>query len=222
MAIPSSSDPDRVPVPYRLFAARRARGLVVPYITVSHRDPARPVWGMLDPVRAHQVLWGKRCQICGQPLTDPFVVFIRSLDYQRGLAVEPGIHPECGHYSRRACPMLNGHQHHYHANPAVRFAHCDDPHCECRHWQPHDPDPRESARDGLPAESWYEAWLHIDDYQVVEDPGSETAAPATGINLKGVRFRRIRKIRDSAAPDTGARAPEVLDLLIATQALFGY
>ncbi|WP_405180872.1 hypothetical protein OG225_06655 [Nocardia sp. NBC_01377] len=43
----SPSGPDRVAVPARLSDARRARGLVVPYITLSHRDPARPVWGML-------------------------------------------------------------------------------------------------------------------------------------------------------------------------------
>ncbi|WP_157978694.1 MULTISPECIES: hypothetical protein [Nocardia] len=221
MVTTSPSGPDRVAGPARLSDARRARGLVVPYITLSHRDPARPVWGMLDPVRAHWVLWGKRCQICGQPLTDRVVVFIRSIDYLRGLAVEPGTHPECGHYSRRACPMLAGQQHHYHANPAVRFARCDDPVCECRYWQPRQADPREPARDGRPAEAWYEAWLDLADYQVIEDPGSETAAPAAGIALSGVRFLRLRKIRDTAVPETDRRR-EALDQLIAAKTLLGF
>ncbi|MGW4369162.1 hypothetical protein ACWEKT_26305 [Nocardia takedensis] len=216
-----SSPPDRVPVPDRLAAAPRARGLVVPHITLTHRDRTRPVWGMLDPARTRWVLWGRRCQICGDPLTDPVVVLLRSMDYQRRLAVEPGIHPECAHYSRRACPMLEGRQHHYHANPAVRFARCGDPACDCRAWRPREPDPRDAVRDGLPAEAWYEAWLRLEDYRVVEDPGSATRAPALGVDLSGVRFLRLRKIRD-AAPTGVDRGPEALDLLIAAKSLFGF
>lgn len=222
MVPPSPSGPDRVPVPARLAAARRARGLVVPFITLSHRDPARPVWGMLDPARAHHVLWGKCCQICGQPLTDRVVVFIRSSDYLRGLSIEPGLHPECAHYSRRACPMLAGQQHHYHPNPALRLAHCGDPTCRCRAWRDRDPDSRERPNDGRPVEAWYEAWIGIADYQVIADPGSQSSDPAVGIKLTGVRFLRLRKVRHSAAPDTGNPAFEALDALITAKALFGF
>ncbi|MFX0573752.1 hypothetical protein [Nocardia nepalensis] len=216
----SASGPDRVPVPARLTGATRARGLVVPHITLTHRDPARPVWGMLDPRRAWEILWGKRCQICGHRLEDRVVLFIRSIDYLRGLAVEPGAHPECAHYSRLACPMLAGQQHHYHANPAVRFAHCDDLDCECRYWQPRDPDPREPSRQGQPAEAWYEAWLHINDYRIIDDPGNEHAAPAVGVNLTGVRFLKLRKIRDATAP-SGDQPPEPLAMLAALREVFG-
>ncbi|MEV0297133.1 hypothetical protein [Nocardia sp. NPDC050710] len=177
---------------------------------------------MLDPRRAHRILWGKRCQICAQPLTDRVVLFIRSADYLHGLTKEPGSHPECGHYARRACPMLSSQQRHYHANPSVRFARCDDPDCECRFWRPRETDPRDPPNDGRPAEAWYEAWIDIADYEVIEDPGTETRAPAVGIKLEGVRFLRLRKVRDSAAPAVQGRTPEALDQLIIAKTLLGF
>ncbi|WP_109529293.1 MULTISPECIES: cell envelope biogenesis protein OmpA [Nocardia] len=216
----SPADPARVPVPDRLAARPTSRGLVVPYVTLTHRDPARPVWGMLHHHRQRHTLWAKLCQICGQPLHERVVLYLRSVDYQRGLSVEPGLHPECAHYSRRACPMLTGQQQHYHPNPAVRLARCADPDCGCRYWQPRHPDPREKAREAQPAEAWYEAWLARSDYRVIDDPGTEHLAPETGIDLRGVRFLRLRKIRDAAQPATD-QPPEPLAMLIAIRALFG-
>jgi hypothetical protein len=40
------------------------------------------------------------------PLSDWVVRYLRSADYLRGVAVEPGIHPDCAQYSVLACPML--------------------------------------------------------------------------------------------------------------------
>src|SRR5690606_28765449 len=97
---------DRTPIPIRLVGAPTAQGMVVPFVTLAHRDRSRPVWGKLDPTRLREVLQHKLCQICGEPLTDPVVLYLRPADYLRGIAVEPGLHPECGLYSRQVCPML--------------------------------------------------------------------------------------------------------------------
>ncbi|MET8779085.1 hypothetical protein ABZV58_29125 [Nocardia sp. NPDC004654] len=98
--------PARAAIPIRLAAAPSAHGMVVPFVTLAHRDRTRPVWGKLDPTRLRDTLYRKLCQICGDPLTDRVVLYIRPSDYLRGIAVEPGLHPECGLYSKQACPML--------------------------------------------------------------------------------------------------------------------
>ncbi|MFE9322635.1 hypothetical protein ACFYOW_16825 [Nocardia sp. NPDC006982] len=79
--------------------APTSHGLVVPYITLAHRDRSHPVWGALDPVRRLHALTRKLCQVCGQPLQiygEPFgdrvVLYLRPSDYLRGIAVEPGVH----------------------------------------------------------------------------------------------------------------------------------
>ncbi|WP_433521550.1 hypothetical protein ACQPZ2_30135 [Nocardia pseudovaccinii] len=120
-------------VPMRLMHAPTSHGLVVPFITLAHRDRSQPIWGALDPVRRLHAFTRKLCQVCGDPLQiygEPFgdrvVLYLRPSDYLRGIAVEPGAHPECGHYSQRACPMLHGRSSRYNpsflatASPAVR------------------------------------------------------------------------------------------------------
>lgn len=104
---PGSAAPNSVPVPQRLAAAPVAAGMVVPYITMTHRDPAKPVWGAVNPARLQQIWQHSLCQVCGQRLDSPWVVvYIRPWDYLRGIGPEPALHPECGLYSKRTCPML--------------------------------------------------------------------------------------------------------------------
>ncbi|MBF6496529.1 hypothetical protein OG935_06215 [Nocardia cyriacigeorgica] len=209
---------DRIPVPMRLAAAPTAQGMVVPVITLAHRDRTRPVWGKLDLDRQQHALRHRLCQICGEPLTDPVVLYIRPADYLRGVAAEPGMHPECAQYSRRACPMLAGTQHRY--NPSTNNTRrCSDPECRCRYWAPHEPDPATSARTASAAEAWYETWIRLGDYHLTTAPADFAGRELIGITLHYTIFRRLRKIRD-AAPGTASHRPsDVLALLAATRAL---
>ncbi|MBF6341300.1 hypothetical protein IU450_36275 [Nocardia abscessus] len=215
--------PTRPPIPARLVHAPLSQGLVVPHITLAHRDRTRPVWGKIDQRRLSDTVSRKLCQICGQPLADRVVLYIRPADHLRGIAVEPGVHPECGHYSRHACPMLAGRQHRYNPHPPEKFAPCEDPACACRLWQPNERDPREAPREAQPADAWYEVWIPLSDYTVVHDPGTDTTLPVTGIKLRGVKLLKIRKVRD-AAPATGPTSPptDLLRAHLAFAALFGY
>ncbi len=52
--------------------------MAVPYITLAHRDRSyRPVWGRIDARRLREILNRRLCQVCGTPLTDQVVVFLR-------------------------------------------------------------------------------------------------------------------------------------------------
>ncbi|MFI9410127.1 hypothetical protein [Nocardia gamkensis] len=214
--------PARPPIPARLAHAPLAQGLVVPHITLAHRDRTRPVWGKLDQHRLRETLSRKLCQICGQPLEDRVVLYIRPADHLRGIAPEPGVHPECGHYSRQACPMLAGRQTRYNPHPPEKFTPCEDPDCPCLRWQANERDPREAPREGQPADAWYEVWIPISDYTVVHDPGTDTTPPGIGVNLRGVTLLKIRKVRDAAAAADGPPLPiDLLPSYAAFAKLFG-
>ncbi|WP_051030235.1 hypothetical protein [Nocardia takedensis] len=159
------------------------------------------------------------CQICADPLTDPVVVFVRPLDYLHGYAAEPGCHPECAHYSTRGCPMLNGTQHHHAANTAARYTRCADPDCACRFWIPQ----TDSARQGRPADAWYQMWLRRTAYRVVADPHPDPdldQPPEPRVLIRGVPYLKLRKVRDGAGTDSGR--PDPLELMLALRAATGY
>ncbi|MFR9769315.1 hypothetical protein [Nocardia sp. SC052] len=215
--------PARPPIPVRLAHAPLAQGLVVPHITLAHRDRTRPVWGKLDHRRLREALSRRLCQVCGQPLDDRVVLYIRPADHLRGISPEPGVHPECGHYSRQACPMLAGRQTRYNPHPPEKFARCEDPACQCRRWQANERDSREAPREGQPADAWYEVWIPISDYTTVHDPGTDTAPPVTGIELRGAKLLKIRKVRDAAPAADGTSHPvDLLRAHLAFAAMFGY
>ncbi|MGO4612969.1 hypothetical protein AB4305_03325 [Nocardia sp. 2YAB30] len=207
---------DPVPALARLAHAPIDHGMVVPHITLTHRNRTRPVWGKIDPARLRETFVRKLCQICGDPLGERVVVYLRPRDYLRGLGVEPGVHPECGYYSRRACPMLAGRVQRYNPTPHDRLTRCEDPACGCRYWTVPDRDHREASRVGQPAEPWYEVWLSLDDYTIVSDAGDGNYPPAVGVDLRRANRLKVRKVRD-AAPDTEDQQP--IDLLKAVVAL---
>lgn len=209
---------ERVPILARLAHAPVSAGLVVPYITLAHRDRTRPVWGNIDPHRLGEVLHHKKCQVCGERLYDTLVLMIRPSDYLRGVAVEPGLHPECAWYSRRACVMLAGYVDRYNPVGNTPLNLCGDPLCRCQYWAP--ADNTAPGREGKPAEAWYEAWIRLDDYDVFTVPADESGPAATGIALRGVPFLRLRKLRDPA-PNSGDSQPvDLLAAFIATRKLW--
>ncbi|MGW0252391.1 hypothetical protein ACWDYH_37760 [Nocardia goodfellowii] len=195
--------------------------MVVPFATLAHTDRTRPIWGKLDHTRVRATFEDKLCQICGEQLSNPFVVYIRPHDFQRGLALEAGLHPECGLYSKRACPMLAGAMDRHNPHPPTEFRRCADPACRCDLWTIAESDPRDGEREGTPADAWYEAWIDLTDYRIVNDPGNEHYAPAVGISLRPpTRIRRLRKIRDDAAASDGKRHADPLAFTMAVRDLF--
>ncbi len=209
---------ERVPIPARLARQPISSGLVVPYITLTHRDRTRPVWGNIDPHRLAEVLHHKRCQVCGEQLDDVLVLMIRPSDYLRGVAVEPGLHPECAWYSRRACVMLAGHVDRYNPVGNAPLNRCDDPLCRCRYWAP--AEPTAPSREGKPAQAWYEAWIRLDDYHVFTTPADESGPEATGIALRELPFLRLRKVRDPAPDSSDSQPADLLAAFIAARKLW--
>ncbi|WP_157125009.1 hypothetical protein, partial [Nocardia pseudovaccinii] len=209
--------------------APTSHGLVVPYITLAHRDRSQPVWGALDPVRRLHALTRKLCQVCGEtlqiygePFGDRVVLYLRPSDYLRGIAVEPGVHQECGHYSQRACPTLHGRSTRY--NPSSlgeRLTRCDDLECGCARWTVTETPPTTPTREGQPAEAWYQAWLALSDYTIVSDPGNDNVAPALGVDIRNARLLKLRKIRDATPTNTGDRPMDLLATLITARGLLG-
>ncbi|WP_280453832.1 hypothetical protein [Nocardia brasiliensis] len=214
---PAPAGAGRTPIPDRLTGAPRSGGMVVPYITLTHRDRSRPVWGKMHAPTAGRVWRHKLCQICGQPLTDWVVIYLRPVDYRQGMALEPGMHPDCARYSAAACPVLAGRLDCYHPDPDRQLTACGDPDCGCRWWARVTDEPAHRA--GAPAEAWYEGWLPISDYTVVTDHGNATTPLRTGVDLRNVRLRKLRRIRD-AAPGADTSRDLLADIIV-VRLLFG-
>ncbi|APE37104.1 hypothetical protein BOX37_27825 [Nocardia mangyaensis] len=195
-------------------------GLVVPYITLAHRDRTRPIWGRIDAQRRGEVLHNKRCQVCGEPLDATLVLMIRPSDYQRGVAVEPALHPECAWYSRRACVMLAGHVDRYNPCGGSPLNRCADPRCRCRFWTSTEDNDATQGREGKPAEAWYEAWIRFDDYRVFTVPADESGPAATGIALRRVPLLRLRKVRDPAPDGRDTEWMDILAKIVAARKLW--
>ncbi|KZM69819.1 hypothetical protein [Nocardia terpenica] len=209
-------DPGRLPVLARLHHLPTAAGMTIPFVTRTHRDPHHPVWGAVDSVRHRAAFERGLCQVCGLPLEHRVVVFARPDDWLRGVALEPGLHPECAWYSSRVCPMLATRLYRYRSNASTaHYRHCDDPACHCRLWKPPDRDPRQASREGRPADAWYALWIARDHYTVVRHPGDERTPPHIGILLEGVPVLAVRKIRDATEPTDRT----VLDALAAQMAM---
>jgi hypothetical protein len=114
--------------------------------------------------------------------------------------------------------MLAGQADHYNRHPSRRP--CGDPECTCRLWTPPDPGPGEGRREGQPAEAWYEAWIAIEDYTLIRAPGEHSMA-MFGVELRPAsRLRKLRKVRDAAASDSGGQPLDLLAAIIATRTLF--
>ncbi|WP_170112193.1 hypothetical protein [Nocardia fluminea] len=195
-------------------------GLVVPYITLAHRDRTRPIWGRIDARRLGEVLDNKRCQVCGEPLDATLVLMIRPSDYLRGVAVEPGLHPECAWYSRRACVMLAGHVDRYNPAGGSPLTQCWDPLCHCRFWASVEDNDATPGREGKPAEAWYQAWLKLEDYRIFTVPADESGPAATGIALHRVPLLRLRKARDPAPDGTNTEWMDILAKIVAARKLW--
>jgi len=212
-----SSDSSRPPILARLHNAPAAQGLTIPFITLRHSGGRAPLWGAIDPVRLHAVQAFELCQICGQSFGEKVVVMLRPQDWLRGLAPEPGMHPECAHYAHRGCPVLSGRMsHHRPAATSARMTRCEDPDCDCGIWAPPAVGSNEDIRAGKPIDAWYAVWLAREDYEIVQPSPDDDSLATAGAKMRGVRMLAIRKVRNATAdPDTDLDpdTPTALDLL---------
>ncbi|MEV0766138.1 hypothetical protein [Nocardia sp. NPDC050435] len=222
MTDPANNPAPKAGIPARLHTSPLSAGMVVPFVTLAHTDRTRPIWGKLDPARVQKAFKDRLCQICGDPLGDPFVVYIRPYDFRTGVAVEAGLHPDCGQYSTAVCPMLAGAMDRHNPNPLTEFRRCNDPACTCALWRAAERDAGDPVREGTPAEAWYEASISLADYKIVTNPSDQHDAPAVGISLRPpTRIGRLRKIRDAAPDPDSERHIDPLAMTMAVREFFG-
>jgi hypothetical protein len=164
--------------------------LAVPYISVEHRDGY--ALGAVHGSRVDECLKRLLCQSCGEPLSDPLVLFVRPQDTARGYVAEPALHPQCARYAAAACPMLNGGATHYRRTPVDLSRHaCSEAGCECGGWVP---GPDNAARVGQPAGEWAAWWVSLVDYRLAV---GEDSGRLLGVALPETP-RRVRPVRTAA------------------------
>lgn len=185
--------PDLPPIPARLADRPTSGGLVVPWISIESGD-GRHVLGAVHTSRQVACITGYRCQIDGQPLGWPAVVFARPQDLERRYTAEPAMHPECARYSAAACPMVAGRMSHYRSSPVdTSRLTCNKPGCDCAGWVN---SPDSAHRVGRPADPYVAVWLR--GYDVAVSPSGEVL----GVSWQNTAPVRIRPLIPE--PQSGA------------------
>lgn len=172
------------PIPVHLADFPTVGGLVVPYITLRHRNGTAAL-GLVDYSRMVHCFEEHRCGVCAEPVRDRMVFLMRSLDLIRARSAEPGLCPPCAAYTMAACPMIAGRMAHYRrSQPAFISRRCDDPECTCSQWAS-TPEPQ---RYGHTAEQWFALWTT--EYRLVRGHGDRLEADFTGMQV--LRVREVR------------------------------
>lgn len=182
------------PIPAYLAQFPTVGGLVIPFITLQHRN-GKAALGLVDASRVELCLREKRCSVCGSVIAGRMVFLMRPVDLGRKCSNEPALCPPCAAYTQAACPMITGHMARYQASVspfATRT--CGDPSCRCVLWAPPD---ATTARLGAAAEPWFALWTL--QYELIRDDADRPAASFAG--LKVLRIREIRPQPD-AEPET--------------------
>lgn len=160
----------RPPIPATCEARPTTAGVVVPWANVQLAD------GGVDFRSQHerkvQRCWREcLCQICGNLIDPPIVLFggprqVAALQFD-----EPPLHPECAVYASKACPMIAGRQGHYATREVISAGHrggvCPDPECDCGGWVP-TPGLIEPPG-GDPAHNWYAVYISGYALGILED-----------------------------------------------------
>jgi hypothetical protein len=172
------------PIPIHLAEFPTVGGLVVPNITLRHRNGAAAL-GLVDYRRMVHCFRERCCGVCGEPVEGRLVFLMRSFDLARSMSCEPGLCPPCPAYTQAACPMIAGRMAHYRQSaPAFVARRCDDSECECRLCGAV-PQPK---RYGANAERWFALWTI--QYRLVHDDRGNLAA-----GFAGVRVLKLREVR---------------------------
>src|SRR4051812_29215218 len=77
------------PIPIHLAEFPTVGGLVVPNITLRHRNGAAAL-GLVDYRRMVHCFRERCCGVCGEPVEGRLVFLMRSFDLARSMSCEPG------------------------------------------------------------------------------------------------------------------------------------
>lgn len=178
------------PIPLRLAGRPTVGGLVVPAVSVV--AAGRPVLGAVHHSKAMRCITDYLCQACDQLLTWPIVVIVSNSGLEQCYSSEAALHPECAHYSTRACPFLNGHRDAYRTPDRHIGEGCDIPGCDCGGWSFTDAD-RDADRRGELAERWWSVWLN-QPYAVAVNDRREVH----GLSWRDIEPAKVRLVREAA------------------------
>lgn len=96
-----------IPIPKRLEARPRYRGLPVPYIALI-KDDGQPDFRVTDELNRRQVMAQRLCQLCSQPL-GKYIFFVGGTEAAKGNQYfEPAAHLDCLIYAMQVCPFIVG------------------------------------------------------------------------------------------------------------------
>ena len=170
------------PIPMHLAQFPTSGGLVIPFITLQHRN-GKAALGLVDAHRVELCLRERRCSVCGSVVAERMVFLLRRIDLARKCSTEPALCPPCAAYTQQACPMVTGHMARYQASVSPFAARtCGDPQCPCALWAP--PDDK-TARLGAPADQWFALWTL--QYSLIRDDAGRLAASFAGRKVLGIR-----------------------------------
>lgn len=179
------------PIPVHLTDFPTVGGLVVPYITLRHRNGTAAL-GLVDYSRMVHCFSEHRCGVCSEVVTDRMVFLMREWDLARQQSSEPGLCPPCAAYTLAACPMLAGNMARYRQSvPTFIRRQCGDPECQCSQWI----STPESNRYGAAREQWFALWTT--EYRLVRDEKGRLAA-----GFKGLRVLAIREVKQRPTVST--------------------
>jgi hypothetical protein len=182
------------PIPLHLVSFPTTGGLVIPFITLQHRN-GKAALGLVDANRIELCLRERRCSVCGSIVADRMVFLMRRIDLARKCSTEPPLCPPCAAYTQQACPMITGHMAHYQASVSPFAARtCGDPQCQCALWAP--PDDK-ATRLGAPADQWFALWTL--QYSLIRDDAGRLAADFAGLQV--LRIREVKHRSTDAADD---------------------
>jgi hypothetical protein len=175
-------------IPVHLADYPTMGGLVVPFITMRHRN-GKAALGLVDASRLELCLRDRLCGVCGKKMRSKMVFLMRRIDLRRKCSNEAGLCPPCAAYTQTACPMIAGNMVHYRASMSAFVGRrCGDSACPCVAGMLPE---KQSARLGAPADAWYALWTMR--YQLVQDDTGRLAA-----GFAGLRVLALREIRPQA------------------------
>ncbi|MFB6392564.1 hypothetical protein [Polymorphospora lycopeni] len=183
---------DQFAIPARCTHRPLAGGRVVPHISVVLAD-GRPVLGAVHRSKAMRCISEFRCQICGDPLGSPMVVFVTDAQLADRYSPEAALHPECAAYSRKACPVLAGQVDTLRGVDRHVGSACSEPGCDCAGWVASD---GPSVR-GREVGRWWAVWL--DSYAIAVNERHEVH----GLSWRDVKPRRVREVETAGGGSRG-------------------
>jgi hypothetical protein len=98
---------NKIPIPERLEANLRYRGLPIPYIALIKPD-GQPDFRVTDVEAWTEVVAFRKCQLCAEPL-GKYIFFVGGTEAAKANQYfEPAAHLDCLLYAMQVCPFIVG------------------------------------------------------------------------------------------------------------------